>query len=269
MDAHLVQRQMFVAPFLGALAGFLVNRAHGGEPGWLLVAEMAVGTVLFTLAGACGAIVGQASRVAARRYASVQQESNLEQLIWSEADAYASARARYEDSIIEQLQTQALREELERNRRNTRKLADALTAVVSHVQSRRAVPADEAQIRIRALEAAQHELAARQVELDRKTMREAEEVKSTLLSLSISESQRQRNVVGDGDQSGRLIELEARIRKLSAEIERLSLRQPSTPEEGQASKVAAGGTGDGARIGFLKAMLEANQTLRRRIQEAA
>jgi len=79
-----------------------------------------------------------------------------------------------------------------------------------------------------------------------------------------------RNMQGpENDQSGRIIELETRIHRLAREIEALSRRNAPVAEAGVASLVAADGTKDKARIGFLQAMLDANKTLRRQIREAA
>jgi hypothetical protein len=73
----------------------------------------------------------------------------------------------------------------------------------------------------------------------------------------------------ENDQSGRIIELETRIHRLAREIEALSKRQTGVVETGTASLVAAGGTQEKARIGFLQAMLDANKTLRKQIKDAA
>jgi hypothetical protein len=146
-------------------------------------------------------------------------------------------------------------------------LSEALTLLAEQRNLAR-----EAQARIATLEAAQAALVQQQVEIGRKAAQEAEEVKASLLKLSITDSQRLRNATApENDQSGRIIELEARIKRLARELESLSGRLAASPaqEAGIASVVKAGGTSDNARIGFLQAMLDANKTLRRQISEAA
>jgi hypothetical protein len=44
--ATIAARQFLAAPLTGALAGFLVNRAHRGDPGWPMMLEMAAGSAL-------------------------------------------------------------------------------------------------------------------------------------------------------------------------------------------------------------------------------
>lgn len=277
----LAHRQLFAAPFLGALAGFLVNRMHHGSTGWGLFFEMAAGTALFTIGAGIVGQFAQWQEVARRRVLEAAQaeieaeESRRIALIQAEQERTEQARAEFERVLSERRDTATLRAELARSRKDTLRLAGAIAGVVAHLQRRTAsLPlapvADEARGRMEALEVAQRELETRQVELDRKTVREAEEVKQRLLTLTISDSQRLRNIdAPEAEQSGRLIELETRIRKLATEIERLSGRQPAVATDGDASKVGSAGTGDTARLGFLRAMLEANQTLRRQIKEVA
>lgn len=277
------QRQLLAAPVLGALAGFLCNRAHAGSTGWAMLAEMLAGSALF-LVGAV--IMDQLESLAAEkarrlglqraRARHAEHQAEVERraaLLRLERQHFQHARAALQRQIESETRAKELEQELARTRRDTVQLANTVVGLVNHVRlaglGGPAELAAEAKVRMESLEAAQQELLARQVELDRKTAAEAAEVKSRLLELSITDSQRQRNIAGPEQDSGRIIELEGRIRKLAREIERLSQRQLSVPEAGEASKVAAGGTGDGARLGFLKAMLQANQTLRRQIKSAA
>lgn len=282
---RLAHRQLLVAPFLGALAGFLFNRVHAGATGWAMVGEMFAGSVLCCMGAALLVqldALGRESRrrnllraqLAARRDQSAAEARRVE-LIAEEQRRYAESRLLIERQLIADRRAFDLENELSQTRRDTVKLANVVAGLVSHMRTNAAGMdvlhlAEEAKARMAALEDAQRELATRQVELDRKTATEAEEVKTRLLQLSVSDSQRQRNIAApDADESGRLIELESRIKKLAREIERLSARQPIAAESGEASKVAAGGTQDNARLGFLRAMLEANQTLRKRIKDAA
>jgi hypothetical protein len=272
--ATIAARQFLAAPLTGALAGFLVNRAHRGDPGWPMMLEMAAGSALFTL-GAVLVSQFNAASERTRRQAVRRHTARIEaEFMRVEQARYEAERARYETVLATVREEEGVRAELARSHTNTRRLASALANVMAHVEKRQTgrlpVRQAEAQDRIAALEAAQSELARRQVELDQKTVREADELKTRLLQLSISDTQRLRNVAApEAEHSGRLIELETRIRKLAGEIERLSNRQPAVMEAGEASKVGTAGTGDGARLGFLQAMLEANQTLRKRIQNAA
>lgn len=281
---HLAHRQFMAAPFLGALAGFLCNRAHAGSTGWLMLGEIFAGSVVFVAVAGILAQLDSLSREAARRSAlrrslrardqAALNSARRAELLQAEEQRYIDSRLVIERQLVADRRAASLESELSETRRDTVQLANVVAGLVSHMRQSVAGAdviqlAQEAKARMTALESAQRELETRQVELDRKTASEAEEVKTRLLSLSISDSQRQRNVnAPEADESGRLIELEARIRKLAREIERLSQRQPATVEAGEASRVA-GGSGDGARLGFLKAMLEANQTLRKQIKDAA
>lgn len=295
--AFIRRHRLLTAPFLGLLGGFLCNRAHAGSAGVVLLAEMAGGAAVLTL-GAC--VLGHANDLAqdeakaralqlARRNA--EESERRERLQQAEAERFRAERTLRDQMQAAAQHVQHMRAELERSRGETAGLQRALTELAQRVlaQDTNALSrelneagarivrledalraAEEARARAEALEAAQAELAQKQVELDRRTAQEAEEVKASLLRLAVSDSQRRRNVEApEGEQSGRIIELEARIKRLAREIERLSARQPVAAAEGEASLVAAGGTGEQAKIGFLKAMLEANQTLRRRIKAAA
>lgn len=281
----LAGRQLLAAPFIGALGGFLANRAHAGSTGWLLMAEMAAGSVLCVFGAALIGQLDALGRETRRREALRAQLRAREQnaagatrraeLLAAEEQRYIENRLLLERSLVANRKSEKLEQELSQTRRDTVKLANVVASLVSSLRQNATGEgmlqlAQEAKSRMAALEAAQRNLETRQIELDRKTASEAEEVKTRLLTLSITDSQRQRNIAApQADASGRLIELETRIRKLAAEIERLSSRQPVAAETGEASKVGTAGTGDGARLGFLKAMLEANQTLRKQIQEAA
>ncbi|MBK9975615.1 MAG: hypothetical protein IPP14_12660 [Planctomycetes bacterium] len=281
----LAGRQLLAAPFIGALGGFLANRAHAGSTGWLMLAEMAAGSVVCLLGAACFTQIDALGREARRRDAlrsqlraqeqAVVHNARRAELLAAEEQRYVEHRMILERSLVANRKSEKLEVELSQTRRDTVKLANVVASLVSSMRQSAAGDgvlqlAQEAKARMAALESAQRNLETRQIELDRKTASEAQEVKTRLLTLSISDSQRQRNVSApDADSSGRLIELETRIRKLAAEIERLSNRQPAATQAGEASKVGTAGTGDGARLGFLKAMLEANQTLRKQIQDAA
>lgn len=279
----LASRQLLAAPFVGALAGFLFNRVHAGNTGWLLLGEMTVGAALFAFGAVVHGLLDTMAIETARRnaikrqmtlaQAARQTTSRQAELLASEQRRYEQARRLLDRQLAAERHAQGLQLELSQTRRETVQLANVVAGLVSHMRHQVAHPtaelAAEARARMEAIEAAQNELTRRQVELDRKTASEAEEVKTRLLQLSVSESQRQRNMEAPEQQSGRIIELEGRIRKLAREIERLSQRQAVTVETGEASKVAQGGTADGARMGFLKAMLEANQVLRRQIKDAA
>lgn len=295
--AFIRRHRLLASPFLGLLGGFLCNRAHGGSAGMTLLAEMVGGAVVLTL-GSC--VVGHASDLAqdeARAQAAqhkrrkAEQAARLESMQQAEAERFRAERTLRDQMQAAAIHVQEMRAELECSRGDTarlqqvlaelaqrvlaqdtnalaRELSDAGARIIRLEDALRA--AEEARAHAEALEAAQAELAQRQVELDRRTAQEAEEVKASLLKLAVSDSQRRRNVdAPEGEQSGRIIELEARIKRLAREIERLSARQPVAAAEGEASLVAPGGTGEQAKLGFLKAMLEANQTLRRRIKTAA
>jgi hypothetical protein len=235
--------RILVAPFLGALAGFLLNRARGGAEGYAMLVEMLVG------AGAVMAVAWVVHRlgrltheVAARRVAA------LEALVASEAERY-----RFQRMVLDQVaQAETRRPDL--------------TGVIARVRSleEESRLASEARERLAAIEQAQESLRAQQVEIDRRAAREAEEVKASLRQFTVTDSQRQRNMAApDNDQSGRIIELEARIQELAGELQRLSGRSPA------ATQAADPAPADQARAGFLRAMLEANKTLRDNIRDAA
>lgn len=276
-----------LAPLLGLAAGFLANRAHGGGLGYIMLGEMLAGAVLttfgvFVLANARALFAERAQRNAqiARRANNV--------LLKAERARHARETA-VQARIAESRRTVlVLRDELAEARTEGRALRQSVSALAGRLRqttssemnlsealamiSEQRNLAREAQARIASLEAAQAALIEQQVEIGRKAALEANEVKASLLQLAITDSQRQRNVAApDNDQSGRIIELEARIKRLARELESLSGRlSASAPvEAGVASSVSAGGTKDNARVGFLQAMLEANKTLRRQIQEAA
>jgi hypothetical protein len=281
-----------LAPLLGLTAGFLANRAHGGAIGYVLLAEMMAGALLttfgvFVLANARAMFAERAAQLA-RQQAS------------ADAQLLAAERARHRRETAVQARVAAstqkvllLRDELIAARDEGRQLRQSVYALTGKLTARRDSEvslngvslsealtllaeqrnlAREAQARIATLEAAQAALVQQQVEIGRKAAQEAEEVKASLLKLSITDSQRLRNATApENDQSGRIIELEARIKRLARELESLSGRLAASPaqEAGIASVVKAGGTSDNARIGFLQAMLDANKTLRRQISEAA
>ena len=285
-------RLMF-APVLGMAAGFLVNRARSGAVGTELLLEMAFGGTLLTLAVAGASALAAIERERARARALHEQA-----LIEAEARAAAqqrrvlveaeATRCKGEIALREQLdETQSrlsalegrsssaeLRNQLlkraliELNGRVAPSLGDALVHRVSAIEAQQRMML-EAQEKLLALEAAQDALNRSAVALSEQARKDAEEVKASL-KLAISDSQRQRNMAApQREESGRIIELEARLKRLAREIEKMSGRGAAVSEEGIASTVGEGGTKDQAKLGFFKAMLDANQALRRQIRQAA
>ncbi len=294
--AHL-NRRLIVAPFLGLLAGFLLNRARNGELGYALLWEMLFGAVLVSF-GAM--VVMQVNRMQLERQAEHERQLNALAskasqrriaLVEAEATRYRNERLLHQQAIHARTVAEELAIELDRQREQTGMLQKALSALASRVANVDTAPmgvewrkatarierleaesreSGEARERLQALESAQEALRRESVEVGMRAMQEAEEVKASLLQLAISESQRQRNInAPENDQSGRIFELEARIKRLAFEIERLSTRQFAVVDDGEASKVGGEGTKDSARIGFLRAMLDANKVLRQQIKEAA
>lgn len=296
MNAMLsrIDRRLAVAPFLGLLAGFLMNRARGGEMGFALLYEMIFGALIV---GVAGVLMQQAARLREERQAQAEQQLNAIAaqasarrlaLVEAEGARYRAQRVLHEQALQANMRAEGLALELAHTRQQTGALQQALAALALQVGSgdqsvelqkatRRiekleaeSKAARQARERLEALEAAQDALRRESVEVGMRAMQEAEEVKASLLQLSITDSQRRRNMAApENDQSGRLIELEARIKRLAFEIERLSSRNVATPDEGEASKVGTAGTRDNARIGFLRAMLDANKVLRQQIRAAA
>ncbi len=285
-------RLMF-APVLGMAAGFLVNRVRAGAVGTELLLEMAFGGTLLTLAVAGASALAAIERERAR--ARAQHEQTMRE---AEARAAAqqrrvlveaeAARCRSEMALREslaetqnrlvalegrsnssELRNQLLKRALiELNGRVTPSLGDALADRVSAIEEQQRMML-EAQEKLLALEAAQEELNRSAVALSEQARKDAEEVKASL-KLAISDSQRQRNMQAPArEESGRIIELEARLKRLAREIEKMSGRGAAVTEEGIASNVGQGGTKDQARLGFFKAMLDANQALRKQIRQAA
>jgi hypothetical protein len=244
-EAAMHDTRILVAPFLGALGGFLLNRARGGAEGYAMLVEMLIGAgVVMAGAWVVYRLGRLAQEVASRRVAA------LEALVASEAERY-----RFQRMVFEQV---ALSEERRPD----------LGSVIERVRGleETALLAREASERLVAIEQAQASLRQQQVEIDRRAAREAEEVKASLRQFTVTESQRQRNMQApDNDQSGRIIELETRISELAGELQRLSGRSPAAGEAQPSTEAPA----DEARAGFLRAMLEANKTLRDRIREAA
>jgi hypothetical protein len=193
----------------------------------------------------------------AQQFASLQQESAARRmaLVQAEAERYRAERLLREQASQARAQATELGNEL-------RRATERIERIESEGLS------GEAQKRIAALEAAQQALLSQSVEADTRALREADELKASLRQLAISESTRQRNAEGpENDQSGRIIELESRIRRLAREIEKLSNRQPAA-HAGHAGSAPQAAASD-AKVGFLRAMLDANKTLRRQIKEAA
>lgn len=296
MDAFIARLQKFdphrlsIAPILGLLAGFLANRAHDGATGWAMLGEMALGAVFVTFAAtvlvniskliaerdreAMLAARQQAAQVKSRRLALVEAEAEryrVERFFREQIVSAAQRAERLEHALLEQrAEAGALRRALVsiQGRGSSSEIGSIAARLEKLENSNRS--AEAAYARVIALEEAQEEMRRSQVALDRRASQEAEELKSSLLQLAITESQRMRNMdAPENDQSGRIIELESRIHRLAREIEALSKRQPAIEAAGQASLVAQGGTQNKARMGFLQAMLDANKTLRKQINEAA
>ena len=296
MEAFIARMQKFdpyrisLAPVLGLLAGFLVNRAHDGATGWSLLAEMALGSVFVTFGATV--LVNISKLIAERdregmliaRQRALAAQSRRQSLIEAEAERYRIERFFREQIISSAQRTEQLEQSLLEQRAEANALRFAMQNMnrteahsdLSSIASRLArleqasASAEDAYAKVVALEEAQSEMRRQQVALDQRATKEAEELKSSLIQLAITESQRTRNIEApDNDQSGRIIELESRIHRLAREIEALSQRQPVAQNAGQASLVPSGGTGEKARIGFLQAMLDANKTLRKKINEAA
>lgn len=286
--------RLLFAPVLGMAAGFLVNRLRQGAVGTELLLEMAFGGTLLTLTVAGASALAAIERERARARA-LQEQTLLEaelraaaaqRRLLVEAEA---ARCRHEIALREQLaETQTrlqalegrtansdLRNQLfkraliELNGRVAPTLGDALAERVSAIEAQQRMML-EAQEKLLALEAAQEELNRSAVALSEQARKDAEEVKASL-KLAISDSQRRRNMAApEREESGRIIELEARLKRLAREIEKLSGRGAAVAaDEGIASTVAPGGTQDKAKLGFFKALLDANQALRKQIRQAA
>lgn len=253
MDAFITQMAKFdphrltLAPLFGLLAGFLANRALGGETGWMLAAQMVAGAALVTL-GAC--VASNVSKL-------LEEQEREQQLAAVQADQAVQVQH------IGLVQAEAERYRLERYFREqvlaANRRAEAYERKLLQTETR-GLPVDIA-ARLAAIEAAQQQMRVEHVEISRKAAMEAEQVKASLLQLAITESQRQRNVAApENDQSGRIIELEARIHRLARELESLSSRQVAAAGQGPSHAPQAGP--DKARMGFLQAMLDANKTLR-------
>jgi hypothetical protein len=285
LDPHRIA----LAPLLGLLAGFLLNRAHDGATGWTMLAEMLLGAIFVTFGAALLANVRRLMAERDREAAVAAQQADAmamarrQSLVEAEAERYrierffreqvinAAQRAeRLEQDLLEQRgEANALRRAMADLQRTPQAEFGSLAARLEKLEASTRF-SEEARRKVAALEAAQEQMRLQQVALDRKAASEAEELKASLLQLAISESQRMRNMnAPENDQSGRIIELETRIHRLAREIEALSKRQTGVVETGTASLVAAGGTQEKARIGFLQAMLDANKTLRKQIKDAA
>jgi hypothetical protein len=288
------RHRLALAPFLGLLAGFLANRAHDGAGGWTLFGEMLLGAILVSFGAGVlvniKALIEEREIEASREAQARKQAAEARHLALVEAEAkrYRAERFFREQILVANRRSERLELELLEQRTEARTLRDTLHRLehqakhagsgpeLAALQSRLADLenasrfAEEARSKILALESAQEELRRDQVAISQRASTEAEEVKTSLLQMAITESQRMRNMdAPDNEQSGRIIELEARIRRLAREIETLSRRQGVIQPDGKESLVKPGGTQDKARIGFLQAMLDANKTLRKRVNEAA
>ncbi|HRJ77253.1 MAG: hypothetical protein HUU03_01915 [Planctomycetaceae bacterium] len=292
--------RLLFAPLLGAAGGFLLNRARGGQVGAELALEMGLCSALLTLAVAAIAALCSLERERARSRArqleaieeAERRAAAREKLLLVEAEAQrCRAEMQLRENLMDtrnrllqledvsntaDLRSQMLkRAVIELNGRfnagNSQNLGEALARAASRIEALEARQQEvlEARERLAALEIAQEKLSLGAMALSETARREAEEVKASL-KLAISDSQRQRNVEADErEESGRILELEARIKRLAREIERLSNRTAPVAEEGVASTVAPGGTNDQAKLGFFKALLDANKTLRKQIKAAA
>lgn len=284
LDPH----RFALAPLLGLLAGFLVNRAHAGNTGWALLAEMLLGALVVSFGAAVLANVRRlmedrdAQAVEAQQLGLQQAQARRNALIEAEAERYRIERAFREQVLSAARRTERLEVELEQQRGEANALRRAMAgwqrqpaelgSLAARLEKLETATrfAEEARAKVVALELAQEQMRLQQVAFDRKSATEAEELKASLLQLAISESQRMRNMnAPENDQSGRIIELESRIHRLAREIEALSKRGAAVAETGVASLVQPGGTQEKARIGFLQAMLDANKTLRKQIKDAA
>jgi hypothetical protein len=240
-DAH----RLLVAPFLGLLAGFLVNRAREGSIGLAMLSEMVLGALTVTVAAVLLARL--------RGYTYAQAQARRAELLEVEAERYAAEL----ELRAQMIAPASLGAELVRAHERIERLEAENRA------------AQQARERLLTIEAAQDALRRESIEMGQRATQEAEELKASL-RLAISDSQRQRNMhAPENDQSGRIIELEARIRRLAREIERLSERQVAAPSGASVAVAAGGSVPNQARIGFLRAMLDANKTLREQIKEAA
>lgn len=291
MDAFIERVQKFdphrlsLAPLFGLLAGFLANRAHDGALGWPLLGEMVLGAALVTFGAAVlvnlRKLIDERDREASLllREQDMLAETRRHQLISAEAERYQVERFFREQILTAARRTEWLEQQLMEQRAEARSLRSLLATqgsgnngILERLErlEESTQVAEDARAKIIALESAYDRLRAESSDLSRQAVAEVEEVKASLLQLAISDSQRMRNMAApDNDQSGRIIELEGRIRKLAREIENLSKRQAVVADSGIASDVAPGGTKDQARLGFLTAMLDANKTLRKRIKDAA
>ena len=90
LDAH----RLALAPLLGLLAGFLVNRAHDGSAGWALLAEMGAGAIMVSFGAA---VMSNVSRLMEDRdqeaalLATAEQQAVLERkraMVEAEAERY-------------------------------------------------------------------------------------------------------------------------------------------------------------------------------------
>lgn len=283
LSAKPQSNNIVVAPFMGLLAGFLFNRATGGAIGSFLIFEMVVGALSMVFIALVMANLRKIEQNnAAARAAKEQQLAETkavrhQQLVSAERARYESERhlrtqllhttvrlSELEDQLVESQTQQAVSSEsplLVQLHEATQRIASL---------EKQSIVADEAASRIHSLEHAQQTLSQQQVDMGLQVNKEAEEVKASLHQLAVTDSQRNRNAAApDSAQSGRIVQLEARIRRLARELERLSDRQPVAAEDGVESLVKQGGTKDNARVGFLRAMLDANKTLRKQAKKAA
>jgi hypothetical protein len=287
------------APVIGLAAGFIVNRARSGAMGVELLLEMLLFATILTLVVAAGSAIAAIEREKARarqehlaaldaaerralaraRQAGVEAEARHCRNEIALRDAFCDMRNRLialeglsnSTDLRNQLLKRAIIELNGRVSDSPANLGAALKATATRIDALEARQQEmlDAREKLVALEAAQEEISRHAVALSEQARRDAEEVKASL-KLAISDSQRQRNLQApEREESGRIIELEARLKRLAREIERLSSRGDSVAEEGIASNVAPGGTQDQAKLGFFKALLDANVALRKQTRTAA
>lgn len=271
MDRTDENGKLWLAPLIGLVAGLMAFMAFQGSGLWLLLGEMILGAIALTGLAAAGLSLSKvredADRERNKALEQLSRDQRMASRMQAEAKRFNSERERQEIELLVSRRMRGLEQRLEKEEARNCALSTLLSKISVHSKNEEG----DALARIEALEMAQSDALKKSVEIGARALREAEEVKASLRELSITDSQRQRNIdAPESDQSGRIIELEARIRRLAREIERLSQRQPvAAVEEGKASLVKEGGTNDDAKVGFLKAMLDANLTLRNKIQSAA
>src|SRR5687768_3373841 len=94
LDPHRIA----LAPLLGLLAGFLLNRAHDGATGWTMLAEMLLGAMFVTFGAALLANVRRLMAERDRQAAMAAQQADAmamarrQSLVEAEAERYRIER---------------------------------------------------------------------------------------------------------------------------------------------------------------------------------